>query len=67
MSQEKMLRNYTEAQKLQSWADLFWFQLEMGRVGGVPYITVDGMTYENEDVEALIKRAGSVMGMDEVE
>lgn len=59
-----MLANYDKANRLKSWADLFGFQLEMGR-DAMPYIILDGIVSYGDNPESLINYTAIQMGMSE--
>jgi len=62
---EQMLNNYDKANRLRSWADLFGFQIEMGRENDVPFIELDGVRLQSEDMDLLLSGVAGMMGMSE--
>lgn len=62
---EKMLQNYDKANNLRDWADLFGFQVSMGREDGSPFVEVDGVLIRSQEVAEALVVAARAMGMSE--
>jgi hypothetical protein len=55
---------YEQSQKLQSWADLFGFHIEMGRDNFLPYVEVDGARFYSPNPLRALQEAAGMMGME---
>lgn len=62
---EEMLQNYDKANRLREWAELFDFDIQMGREDGIPYVMVDNVTIASEEVESALVAAALAMGWSE--
>jgi len=54
--------DFTTAQRVQSWADLFGFFIHMGR-DKKPFVEVDGQRFESEEPDIALWYASRAMGM----
>ena len=60
-----MLENYDRANRLRSWAELFGFHVEMGRIENEPFVEVDGVLIKAQEAAEALVTAARVMGMSE--